>query len=59
MTGMYAGVMELMFDSWFEFCSWTEKEEQTHTYYTTEKRYWPSNTKDGKQPAELQRIVWY
>ena len=45
-TGLYAGVKELTFDSWFEFCSWKEKEEeQTHTYYTTEKRYWPSNNK--------------
>ena len=60
MTGMYAGVKELTFDSWFEFCSWKEKEEeQTHTYYTTEKRYQPSYNKDCKQPAESQRIVWY
>lgn len=48
MTGLYAGVKELTFDSWFEFCSWKEnEEEQTHTYYTTEKRYRPSNNKEG------------
>lgn len=60
MTDLYAGVKELTFDSWLEFCSWKEKEEeQTHTYYTTEKKYRPSNNKEGTL-AELARASpWF
>ena len=44
----HLGIKEVKFDSWLEFNSWKEKEEEkTHTHYIKEKNYKPLNSKEG------------
>ena len=38
----------MIFASWTEFSKWKEEEEQTHTFYVTEKKYKPSGSEHGE-----------